>query len=107
MSRDMLPIMAQQTGPDRRSAARTAGTADAVPADAAPAWSGARNSELGDEVDELVACWQAERPDLDVEPLQVLSRVSRLAKHLDWARRAGFFAPGGGTGGVCGLSRPG
>jgi len=99
MSRDMLPIMAQQTGPDRRSAARTAGTADAVPADAAPAdaapaWSGARNGELGDEVDELVACWQAERPDLDVEPLQVLSRVSRLAKHLDRARRAAFAAHG-------------
>ena len=29
-----------------------------------------------------------ERPDLDVEPLQVLSRVSRLARHLDRARRA-------------------
>src|SRR5262249_36020556 len=35
-----------------------------------------------DEVDELVERWRAERPDLDVEPLQVLSRVSRLARHL-------------------------
>ncbi|WP_049557162.1 MarR family winged helix-turn-helix transcriptional regulator [Nonomuraea sp. SBT364] len=43
-----------------------------------------------DEVDRLVAAWRAERPDLDVEPLQVLSRVSRLAKHLDRARRAAF-----------------
>jgi DNA-binding MarR family transcriptional regulator len=43
-----------------------------------------------DEVDDLVAGWRAERPDLDVEPLQVLSRVSRLAKHLDRARRAAF-----------------
>lgn len=34
---------------------------------------------LTDEVDELVAGWRSERPDLDVEPLQVLSRVSRLA----------------------------
>ena len=34
-----------------------------------------------DEVDDLVAAWQAQRPDLDVEPLQVLSRVSRLARH--------------------------
>jgi hypothetical protein len=25
-------------------------------------------------VDDLVAAWQAQRPDLDVEPLQVLSR---------------------------------
>jgi len=47
-----------------------------------------------DEVDELVARWQAERPDLDVEPLQVLSRVSRLARHLDRARTAAFAAHG-------------
>jgi DNA-binding MarR family transcriptional regulator len=45
-----------------------------------------------DEVDELVAGWQAERPDLDTEPLQVLSRVSRLARHLDLARRTAFAA---------------
>ncbi|GII88763.1 MarR family transcriptional regulator [Sphaerisporangium siamense] len=43
-----------------------------------------------DEVDQLVACWRQERPDLDVAPLQVLSRVSRLARHLDRARRASF-----------------
>jgi DNA-binding MarR family transcriptional regulator len=47
-----------------------------------------------DEVDELVAAWRAERPDLDVEPLQVLSRVSRLARHLDRARRAAFAGHG-------------
>jgi DNA-binding MarR family transcriptional regulator len=45
---------------------------------------------LRDEVDELVAAWQAQRPDLDVEPMQVLSRVSRLARHLDRARRSAF-----------------
>jgi DNA-binding MarR family transcriptional regulator len=49
---------------------------------------------LRDEVDELVAQWGAERPDLDVEPLQVLSRVSRLARHLDRARMAAFAAHG-------------
>jgi DNA-binding MarR family transcriptional regulator len=49
---------------------------------------------LRDEVDELVARWEAERPDLDVEPLQVLSRVSRLARHLDRARTAAFAAHG-------------
>ncbi|GAA2370658.1 MarR family transcriptional regulator TamR [Nonomuraea africana] len=38
----------------------------------------------------MVASWQQERPDLDVTPLQVLSRVSRLARHLDRARRASF-----------------
>lgn len=45
---------------------------------------------LRDEVDDLVAAWRAQRPDLDVEPLQVLSRLSRLARHLDLARRASF-----------------
>ncbi len=49
---------------------------------------------VSDEVDEIVARWQAERPDLDVAPLQVLSRVSRLARHLDRARRAAFAAHG-------------
>jgi DNA-binding MarR family transcriptional regulator len=50
--------------------------------------------EPRDEVDELVARWRAERPDLDVEPLQVLSRVSRLAKHLDRARTTAFTSHG-------------
>ena len=50
--------------------------------------------QLRDEVDELVAGWRAERPDLDTEPLQVLSRVSRLARHLDIARRAAFAGHG-------------
>ena len=53
-----------------------------------------RAGEQRDEVDDLVAAWRAERPDLDVEPLQVLSRVSRLARHLDLARRAAFAAHG-------------
>lgn len=47
---------------------------------------------MEDEVDRLVAAWRAERPDLDTEPLHVLSRVSRLARHLDRARRAAFAA---------------
>jgi DNA-binding MarR family transcriptional regulator len=47
-----------------------------------------------DEVDELVQRWRAERPDLDVEPLQVLSRLSRLARHLDRARTAAFARHG-------------
>jgi DNA-binding MarR family transcriptional regulator len=49
---------------------------------------------VSDEVDDIVARWRAERPDLDVTPLQVLSRVSRLARHLDRARRAAFAAHG-------------
>jgi DNA-binding MarR family transcriptional regulator len=50
--------------------------------------------QLSDEVDELVAAWRIQRPDLDVEPLQVLSRVSRLARHLDIARRGAFASHG-------------
>jgi DNA-binding MarR family transcriptional regulator len=49
---------------------------------------------MEDEVDRLVAAWRRERPDLDVEPLEVLSRVSRLARHLDRARRLAFAAHG-------------
>ncbi len=43
-----------------------------------------------DEVDRLVEAWQRERPDLDASPLAVLSRVTRLARHLDRARRDAF-----------------
>jgi DNA-binding MarR family transcriptional regulator len=43
-----------------------------------------------DDVDELVAAWRRERPDLDVSPLEVLSRVTRLARHLDRARSQAF-----------------
>jgi DNA-binding MarR family transcriptional regulator len=43
-----------------------------------------------DEVDRIVQSWKRERPDLDFSPLQVLSRVGRLAKMLDRARRAAF-----------------
>jgi DNA-binding MarR family transcriptional regulator len=45
---------------------------------------------MADEVDDIVAAWGAELPGLDVEPMQVLSRVSRLARHLDLARRQAF-----------------
>lgn len=43
-----------------------------------------------DEVDLIVAAWERERPDVDVTPLHVLSRVSRLAKHLEGARKRAF-----------------
>jgi DNA-binding MarR family transcriptional regulator len=47
-----------------------------------------------DEVDRIVEAWQRERPDLDVAPLQVLSRVTRLARHLDRARSTAFAGHG-------------
>ena len=49
---------------------------------------------VDDEVDRLVEAWRRERPDLDLEPMGVLSRVSRLAHHLDRARRRAFAAHG-------------
>ncbi|SDU49896.1 MarR family winged helix-turn-helix transcriptional regulator [Jiangella alkaliphila] len=47
-----------------------------------------------DEVDRLTEAWRHERPDLDVGPMEVLSRVSRLARHLDRERRAAFTEHG-------------
>src|SRR5664280_516211 len=43
-----------------------------------------------DEVDRIVDAWRRERPDLDVAPLTILSRVLRLARHLDLARGSAF-----------------
>lgn len=43
-----------------------------------------------DEVDRLVADWRRERPDVDVSPFEVLSRVSRLARHLERLRKEAF-----------------
>ena len=45
-----------------------------------------------DEVDRIVDAWSRERPDLNFSPLRVLSRVGRLARHLDRARRTAFAA---------------
>ena len=45
-----------------------------------------------DEVDRLVEAWGRERPELDPTPMQVFSRVTRLARHLDRERRQAFAA---------------
>lgn len=45
---------------------------------------------MRDEVDELVEAWARERADLDLAPVEVFSRISRLARHLDLARRQAF-----------------
>ena len=47
-----------------------------------------------DDVDAIVAAWQRERPDLDVSPLHVLSRVSRVARRLEQDRAVAFAAYG-------------
>ena len=49
---------------------------------------------MRDETDSLLDAWHRERPDLDVAPLSVLSRVTRLARHLDRERRAAFAEHG-------------
>ncbi len=47
---------------------------------------------MRDEVDRIVDAWSRERNDLDFSALQVLSRVARLARHLERARRTAFAA---------------
>ena len=47
---------------------------------------------MADEVDLILAAWARELPDVDVTPLGSLSRISRLAKHLDRARKDAFAA---------------
>ncbi|AWB91409.1 MarR family winged helix-turn-helix transcriptional regulator [Aeromicrobium chenweiae] len=49
---------------------------------------------MDDDVDRLIAAWQRERPDMDVSPMHVLSRVTRLALHLDRARKDAFADQG-------------
>jgi DNA-binding MarR family transcriptional regulator len=43
-----------------------------------------------DEVDRLIAAWKRERPDADLAPLAILSRITRISRHLDLARRDAF-----------------
>lgn len=47
---------------------------------------------MADEVDLILQAWARELPGVDVTPLDSLSRISRLAKHLDRARSDAFAA---------------
>jgi DNA-binding MarR family transcriptional regulator len=49
---------------------------------------------MRDEVDDLVEAWARERPDLDLAPVEIFSRIGRLARHLDLARKAAFSTHG-------------
>lgn len=49
---------------------------------------------VADEVDGIVAAWRRERPDLDAAPLEVLSRLDRLAGVLADRRRRIFASHG-------------
>ncbi len=46
------------------------------------------NRKVSDDVNQIVASWQRERPDLDVAPLEVWSRIRRLNRRVDEARIA-------------------
>jgi DNA-binding MarR family transcriptional regulator len=50
--------------------------------------------DMEDEVDRLVQAWRRERGDLDLSPMEVLSRLDRIGHHLDTARRAAFAEHG-------------
>jgi DNA-binding MarR family transcriptional regulator len=43
-----------------------------------------------DPVDQILAQWQRERPDLDVSPMGIVGRITRLAKHLERAIQEKF-----------------
>lgn len=45
-------------------------------------------------MDALIEAWSRERQDLDLAPVAVFSRVSRLARHLDLERRQAFARHG-------------
>ena len=51
-----------------------------------------RLSLVRDEVDDLLEAWGRVRGDLDLAPVAVFSRVSRLARRLELARRDAFAA---------------
>jgi DNA-binding MarR family transcriptional regulator len=42
---------------------------------------------MRDGVDEIQEAWRRERPDIDVSSIGVITRVWRLARHLDRSRR--------------------
>ena len=45
---------------------------------------------MRDEVERLITAWKRERPDLDLTPLAVLSRISRISRQLDLVRKDAF-----------------
>ncbi|MBL3686446.1 MarR family transcriptional regulator [Leucobacter zeae] len=47
-----------------------------------------------DEVDRIIADWATARPDLDLAPLAIFSRLWRISKHLDRARAHAFDRSG-------------
>ena len=55
---------------------------------------GGRVVTVHDEVDVILAQWAAERPDIDVRPMAVVSRISRLGRHYDRLLKPPFAEAG-------------
>ncbi len=49
--------------------------------------SGNKNINLSEDVDQIVQGWEEQRPDFDAQPLAVFSRLLRLSRHIELARR--------------------
>ncbi|MEV0273646.1 MarR family transcriptional regulator [Hamadaea sp. NPDC050747] len=51
-----------------------------------------RNKAAGepDAVDAVIGQWAAERPDVDVSPIQIVGRISRLSRHFERALKTHF-----------------
>ncbi|MGA4508032.1 MarR family winged helix-turn-helix transcriptional regulator [Propionibacteriaceae bacterium G1746] len=49
---------------------------------------------MRDEVDDIVEAWHRERPDLQLEPMALWSRIKRLGQYLDMARRSAYAEHG-------------
>lgn len=47
---------------------------------------------MQDDVDRFIAAWQRERPKADTGPLQLTTRIARMARHIDAARREALAA---------------
>lgn len=47
---------------------------------------------MRDDVDDLSEAWARERPDLDLEPVAIFSRIDRLARKLSRVRAQAFAA---------------
>jgi len=43
-----------------------------------------------DAVDAVIAQWASERPEVDVSPIQIVGRVSRLSRHFERALKVHF-----------------
>lgn len=49
---------------------------------------------MQDEVDEILAAWRRERPELATAPMELWSRIKRLDQYLDMSRRSAYAEHG-------------